>query len=122
MAGQGRSVWRRIGQLLPKPSTPKAVYTVRIGPSGRELKVASDESILEAALAEGLPWPHNCKAGICHSCRCQLEQGEVYVRREKTLFMTPDEPEEPNTILACQSEPRSDLRVHVDARGNRPIA
>nr|MBV6630784.1 (2Fe-2S)-binding protein [Oceanococcus sp. HetDA_MAG_MS8] len=111
-------MWR----VLHQSTSPPVVHTVRIGPSGRELLVASNQSILEAALAEGLPWPHNCKAGICHSCRCQLEQGEVYVRRDKTLFMTPEEPEEPNTILACQSEPRSDLRVHVDARGNRPIA
>lgn len=121
MAGQGTSIWGRLWQSLRKPSPPAAVYTVRIGPAGRELQVACDETILEAALANGLPWPHNCKAGICHSCRCQLEQGEVYVRRDKTLFMTPDEPEEPNTILACQSEPRSDLCVHVESRGNRPI-
>ncbi len=110
-----------IRRWLRKVRPPQAVYTVVLLPSGRQLQVPADQSILEAALAEGLPFPHNCRAGICHSCRCRLVEGEVYVRRDKSRFARPLDPEEPHVILACQSEPRSALRVEVEARGNRPI-
>lgn len=100
---------------------PRPVYRVVLQPSGRELQVRADQSVLEAALAAGLPFPHNCRAGICHSCRCRLLEGEVYVRRDKSRFARPLDPAEPQMILACQSEPRSVLEIEVEARGNRPI-
>lgn len=106
-----------------KQRSPQArpQYSVVIEPSGREIAVAAGQSVLEAALEAGLPFPHNCRSGICHSCRCQLLEGEVYLRREKSRFARPLDDAEPYTILACQSEPCSTLRIHVDARGNRPI-
>lgn len=90
-------------------------------PSGVQLEVRENQSLLEAALEAGLPFPHNCRAGICHSCRCQLLEGEVEERRNKSRFACPVEDDDSNTILACQSEPRTALRVFVEARGNRPI-
>lgn len=100
---------------------PTTCHSVVLEPSGVTLAVSESQSVLEAALEAGLPFPHNCRAGICHSCRCQLLAGEIEERRNKSRFARPVDDDDSNTILACQSEPRSDLRVYVEARGNRPI-
>ncbi len=97
-----------------------AEYTVTLLPSARELRVREDQSVLEAALAAGLPFPHQCKAALCRSCRCRLQKGEVHLRKPVCPPLTPDEVEA-GLILACQAEPRADLCIHVEARGNRPI-
>ena len=35
------------------------------------------KTILEAALKEGIPYPHGCRPGKCGSCKTQLFKGEV---------------------------------------------
>lgn len=89
-------------------------------PSGRVLLVRADQTVLEAALAERLPFPHQCKAARCSSCRCRLLAGHVAERRPMAPPLTAAARAD-GEILACQAEPRSDLRIVVDARGNRPI-
>lgn len=116
------STWNtRIRRLLGRKQLAAPRHVVTLLPSGRQLEVAENQTVLEVALGEGLPFPHNCRAGICHACRCELLQGEVYLRREASRMLSPTEPDEPNIILACQSEPRSALVLQVDSRGNRPI-
>ena len=97
-----------------------AVHAVRLEPSGRVLRVAAGQSVLEAALAAGLPFPHQCKAAMCRSCRCTLQAGRIASRKPQHPPLSLDEQAQ-GLILACQTEPRSDLVIAVEARGNRPI-
>lgn len=99
---------------------PVARHTVVLLPSGRELSVREDQTVLEAALDAGLPFPHQCKAAMCTSCRCELLSGQVAPRKPMVPPLS-DAQDAAGLILACQCEPRSELRIHVEARGNRAI-
>ena len=109
---------RRPAQAAAAPAG--AVHAVRLEPSGRVLRVAAGQSVLEAALAAGLPFPHQCKAAMCRSCRCTLQAGRIASRKPQHPPLSLDEQAQ-GLILACQTEPRSDLVIAVEARGNRPI-
>jgi len=63
-----------------------------------------DDSILDAALSEGVDLPFACKGGVCSTCRAMLVEGKVEMENNYAL-----EPEELNRgfILTCQSHPRS---------------
>jgi CDP-4-dehydro-6-deoxyglucose reductase len=37
-------------------------------PSGQILNVAPGEKLLNAALAAGIAWPHDCRVGSCGTC------------------------------------------------------
>jgi CDP-4-dehydro-6-deoxyglucose reductase len=50
---------------------------VTLVPSGEQLEVLGEESILDAALRAGLNLPHSCKAGRCGSCRARILAGSV---------------------------------------------
>lgn len=96
--------------LFGKKSPPRNVVV-----EGREapLVVKPKETILEAALREGLPFPNDCRVGACATCKCRLLEGEVDEKSEKAYVLSSDELKG-GYILACQSVPKTDLRIAVD--------
>lgn len=72
------------------------------------------ESILDAALRNGADLPFACKGGVCATCRCKLESGEVEM--DVNYSLEKDELEQ-GFILACQAHPRSEqVTVNFDIR------
>ena len=63
------------------------------------------ETILEAAMREGLEPPHACKSGVCSTCRAKLVEGEVDMDQN---FALEDYEIARGYILTCQSYPVSD--------------
>jgi len=78
------------------------------GPDG--LAVDTGQSILEAALAAGIPWPHGCRSGNCGSCKSELLSGEVEMSPYSEYALTGAE-RDSGLILACRSVPWSDCEV-----------
>ena len=83
---------------------PRAA-TVRVEPFGWEFQVEPGQTLLQAALAHGLPWPSRCRVGSCTTCRCRLLDGEVRALTD-TSYVLSKEQLAARVILACQSQPR----------------
>jgi CDP-4-dehydro-6-deoxyglucose reductase len=47
-------------------------FHVTLQPSGRQYNVGDDETLLTAAIREGIGLPYGCKDGACGSCKCKL--------------------------------------------------
>jgi ring-1,2-phenylacetyl-CoA epoxidase subunit PaaE len=96
--------------IVPITSTPKAMASLIIDGKRREVPVAEDESILDAALRAGMDLPFACKGGMCSTCRAKLVEGDARMEVNYSL-----EPWELNAgfILTCQARPVSD-KVVVD--------
>jgi len=56
--------------------------------------------LLQQLLAEDFPVPYSCKSGICGSCECTLEEGEVELLENEYLT---EKEEKAGKILACMS-------------------
>jgi len=67
----------------------------------------SFESILDLAEASGLSPDYSCRSGICHTCLCQLEEGEV------EYVLEPLELPEEGSVLICCSKPKTPLVIAV---------
>ncbi|MEA2881725.1 MAG: ring,2-phenylacetyl-CoA epoxidase subunit PaaE [Bradyrhizobium sp.] len=95
---------------VPVTAPPKAVASLIIDGKRREVPVAEQESILDAALRAGMDLPFACKGGMCSTCRARLVEGEARMEVNYSL-----EPWELNAgfILTCQARPVSD-KVVVD--------
>ena len=52
-------------------------YRVQIQPSGHEFTVAEGETLLDAALHQGLALPYGCRNGSCGSCKGAVTQGRI---------------------------------------------
>ena len=71
-------------KIVPAGAPPKAVASLIIDGKRREVPVAEDESILDAALRAGMDLPFACKGGMCSTCRAKLVEGEC--RHGSQLF------------------------------------
>jgi NAD(P)H-flavin reductase/ferredoxin/fatty-acid desaturase len=81
--------------------------------NGVAVPVRPSETLLEAALRNGLEFPHGCRVGGCGSCKCRLLAGRVTELTE-TAYLLSGEEIRGGYILGCQSVPKSDVRIEVD--------
>jgi ring-1,2-phenylacetyl-CoA epoxidase subunit PaaE len=96
--------------VVPPAAPVKAVASLIIDGKRRDVPVAAEESILDAALRAGMDLPFACKGGMCSTCRAKLVEGDA--RMEVNYSLEPWELEA-GFILTCQARPVSD-KVTVD--------
>lgn len=77
---------------------------------GRAIAVPEGATILEAALADGIAYPHGCRSGRCGACKSRLVIGEVDLL-EHSRFALLAEEKEHGLILACRAIPTTDASV-----------
>jgi len=84
--------------------------TVFVRQHGEPVAVSEGETILEAALQQGVPYPHGCRSGNCGACKSRLESGEVDLAAYSEFALSEEERAE-GLILACRAMPWSDAVV-----------
>jgi CDP-4-dehydro-6-deoxyglucose reductase len=91
-------------------------YLITLKPSGNTFKVGQDETILDAALRQGIGLPYGCRNGACGSCKGTLVSGEMDygVYQERTL--SPEE-KTAGKALFCVGKPKCDLTLEVKEIG-----
>lgn len=80
--------------------------------SGATFTVNEGESVLNAALRQGVMLPYSCKNGTCGSCKGHLESGEVHYPFHPPMALSREEIGE-GCALLCQAEPTGDLVIRV---------
>ena len=84
--------------------------TVDIRQARGRLDVEDGQTILGAALAAGISYPHGCKSGRCGSCKSRLIEGTVELLPHSRFALT-DEEKADGLILACRALPLADAAV-----------
>jgi len=77
---------------------------------GRRIPVAAEQTILQAALEAGVPYPHGCRSGRCGSCKSSLIDGRVELGKHSPFALTGEE-RALGLILACRARPLEDVTV-----------
>jgi CDP-4-dehydro-6-deoxyglucose reductase/ferredoxin-NAD(P)+ reductase (naphthalene dioxygenase ferredoxin-specific) len=85
-------------------------FTVRVVQFDQPFSVEIGETIVDAALRQGLAYPHSCRAGNCSTCKSELIAGEVDLM-EYSEFALTDAERAAGKILACRAVPWSDCTV-----------
>ena len=52
-------------------------HAVRVEPAGWTFQALPGQSVLAAALAQGVRLPSSCRNGTCRACLCQLRAGQI---------------------------------------------
>lgn len=77
---------------------------------GRTITVPDGHTILSAALAEGIDYPHGCKSGRCGNCKSRLASGEVDFLDHSRFALSLEE-RDAGLILPCRAVPKGPLSV-----------
>jgi NAD(P)H-flavin reductase/ferredoxin len=83
---------------------------VRVEPSGQEFEVAPGETVLNAALRQGIGLHYGCRQGNCSSCKYFLVDGEVDFGKASPYALSEEEREEGWALLCC-ARPLEDLEI-----------
>lgn len=83
-------------------------FEVEIESSGHRFTAEADETLLDAALRQGIGLPYGCRNGACGSCIATLVSGEVDYPEGH-----PDVDYEADQVVICKARARSDLRLKV---------
>ena len=108
---------------MTSTASSSTTYEVRIQPSGRTFTVEADETILGAAIRQGIGLPYGCKDGACGSCKSLKLSGSVAQGPHQDKALSEAEQSQ-GKILPCCARPTSDLVLEskqVGAEGAYPI-
>lgn len=87
-------------------------FTVRLKGSGTEFEVLGGESVLDAALRQGIILPYSCRTGSCATCKGRVVSGEVDYGEYQEQALPPAEREQGYALL-CQAQPLTNLEVEA---------
>lgn len=88
-------------------------YTVEIEPTGDIVEVEDGQTILDAALRQGVYLPHACNHGLCGTCKVELLEGEVD-HGAASPFALMDMEKDEGKCLACTSTLLEDSAIEAD--------
>jgi CDP-4-dehydro-6-deoxyglucose reductase len=84
--------------------------------AGRRFSAQEGESILDAALRNGVALEYSCRTGRCSTCKAQLRGGSTQVLHDES-GLSPTQLAE-GWILTCVRTARSDLVIEVEDLGD----
>jgi len=89
---------------------PAEGYHMLVHPDNRIVSIREGETILDAGLREGVPFPFECRNGGCGKCKATIAYGTVehgvYQRESLTEAERAD-----GKLLLCSATPRSDIEI-----------
>ncbi|MBR9883199.1 MAG: 2Fe-2S iron-sulfur cluster binding domain-containing protein [Oceanospirillales bacterium] len=88
-------------------------YEVTIEPTGDVIEVEEGQTILDAALRQGVWLPFACGHGTCATCKVQVLEGEADVGNASPFALMDMERDE-GKVLACCAMPESDMTIEAD--------
>ena len=86
-------------------------YVVRLTDQNISFEANEKESILEAALRQGLNLPYGCRNGECGSCIATIKSGS-YSYKAASEYTSQNKLEN-NHILLCQARASSDIEIEA---------
>ncbi|QBZ97144.1 ferredoxin--NADP reductase [Flavobacterium sangjuense] len=84
--------------------------TIMVDDEETTFEMSQKQTVLEAALKQGLDAPYSCQGGICSSCLARITNGTAEMK--KNSILTDGEIAE-GLILTCQAHPTS-AEIYVD--------
>lgn len=98
-------------------------FSVTIEPSRHHFSAEADETILEAALRQGLTMPYGCRDGACGACKGKVLAGTVDHGKHQPHALS-DADKGAGLTLFCCARAQSDLTLEcreVRAAGDIPV-
>ena len=86
-------------------------FRVIVQPSGHQFDTEQGETVLEAAMRQGIELPYGCRSGACGSCAGYLLSGEVSYEDEPAALT--DDMQAEKKALFCMACPTSDLEISI---------
>ncbi|MGH8726435.1 MAG: CDP-6-deoxy-delta-3,4-glucoseen reductase, partial [Burkholderiales bacterium] len=92
------------------------MHKVTVQPGGQQFEVPEGETVLAAALRQGVMLPYGCKNGACGSCKGKIVSGAIDYGHYHARVLTEAERAH-GKALFCQAKPLGDLEIECRTIG-----
>ena len=103
--------------IVAEHSGEEMSYQITVQPSGRQFTAEADETLLDAALRQGLTLPYGCKDGACGSCKGKVLAGSVDHGKAQAHALKDDDKAAGMTLYCC-AHAESDLVIECRQLGS----
>lgn len=87
-------------------------FQITVQPSGRQFSCESDETILNAAMRQGVGLPYGCKNGACGSCKGKLLDGSLSHASHQEKALSAEEESKGHALFCCAT-PQTDVVIEA---------
>jgi len=98
----------------------KMSHQITVQPSGRKFAAEADETILEAAIRQGITLPYGCRDGACGSCKGKVLSGDFDHGKSAPPALTEVDRDLGYTLYCC-AKPQGDLVLECKQVGSTDI-
>ena len=84
--------------------------TVTVLPAGHRFEVDESETVLAAAIRQGVGLPYGCQDGACGSCKCRWISGDFELASHQLKALSEDE-RNAGMVLTCRMLPHADVVI-----------
>ena len=98
-----------------------AVYAVHITGTDQSFPCAADDTVLRAALRQGIAFPYECNVGSCGNCKFELIEGSVSSCWPEAPGLS-EKDRQRHRWLGCQTRAQGDLQIKLRTQDKyRPL-
>ncbi|MBB6444938.1 NADH:ubiquinone reductase (Na(+)-transporting) subunit F [Bacillus benzoevorans] len=99
---------------MSQSSTAVETYEVTLEPSGKTITVKEGQTILDAAIRNGIQVAYGCRHGSCSACKCQVLEGDFEIMDRVSEYSLMSFEREEGITLMCSTLVESDLVIEVE--------
>jgi len=103
--------------IVAEHSGEEMSYQITVQPSGRQFVAEADETLLDAALRQGLTLPYGCKDGACGACKGKVLTGAINHGKAQAHALK-DAEKAAGLALYCCAHAESDLVIECRQLGS----
>lgn len=89
-------------------------YEVTLEPSGKTMLVKEGQTLLDAAIRNGIQIPYGCRHGNCSACKAQVLEGNYELMDRVSEYSLMSFEREEGFILMCSAVAESDLVIEIE--------
>jgi CDP-4-dehydro-6-deoxyglucose reductase len=93
------------------------MHRITLTSGGSAFDASAGETILNAALRQGISLPYGCRNGQCGACKAQIDAGRVDYPHDADTPALTDAERQQGWCLCCQAQARSDLTLRIRETG-----
>jgi NAD(P)H-flavin reductase/ferredoxin len=100
--------------MMSQAKTALETYEVTLEPSGKTITVKEGQTILDAAIRNGIQVAYGCRHGSCSACKCQVLDGDFEIMDRVSEYSLMSFEREEGFILMCSTLAESDLVIEIE--------
>ncbi|MEW9670018.1 NADH:ubiquinone reductase (Na(+)-transporting) subunit F [Ammoniphilus sp. 3BR4] len=95
-------------------NTKVETYEVTLEPSGKTIIAKEGQTLLDAAIRNGIQIPYGCRHGSCSACKAQVLEGDYQLMDRVSEYSLMSFEREEGFVLLCSTVAESDLVVEIE--------